>query len=69
MSEKTELLTAESWIARCAARFAEKTAPMQLSTEDCVEMAKICWEENRRDLSESPEDCADEEMSEWTDDA
>lgn len=61
----TELLTPEYWIARCAARFAEKTAPMQLSSEDCVELAKICWEENGRDLIASPEDCADEEMGYW----
>lgn len=65
MTEKPELLTKEVWIARCAARFAEKTAPMQLAPEDCVEIAKICWEENGRDLSEPPEDCADEEMGCW----
>ena len=64
----SELLTKEDWIARCAARFAEKTAPMQLSTEDCLEVAKICWDGIGRDLSESPEDCADEVMSEWTND-
>lgn len=58
----------EDWIARCAARFAEKTAPMQFSPEDCIDIAKICWDENGRDPSKSPEDCADEEMSEWTND-
>ena len=62
----SELLTKEDWIARCAARFAEKTAPMQLSSEDCLECAKICWDDDcGRDLSKSPEDHADAAMGCW----
>jgi len=60
-------MTEELWLKRCAARFAEK-APW-LSEEDCAEQASMCFEycaENN--LHKHPEDCADEEMSEWTDD-
>lgn len=62
-----EGMTEELWLNRCAARFSEK-APW-LSKDECAEQASMCFEycaENN--LHEHPEDCADEEMSEWTDD-
>jgi hypothetical protein len=55
------------WLARCAARFRKKC--LFLSAEECEEQAEICYEHFAEcNQLDSPEDCADEEMHEWTDD-
>jgi len=64
-------MTREEWKARCAARFAEVAT--WLSKEDCAEQAQMCFESFvdapfDETAEYHPEDCADEEMSEWTDD-
>ena len=62
-----EGMTKEIWLKRCAARFAAY-APW-LSKEDCKEQANMCFEFcAESNLQESPEDCADEEISEWIND-
>ena len=61
-----EGMTEELWIAKCAAQF--KNVCPTLTDEECSDQAKICFESVDSDLMEVPEDCADDEMSEWTDD-
>jgi hypothetical protein len=61
-----EGMTEELWISKCAAQF-RKVCP-SMTDEECSGLAEICFESVGGDLMEVPEDCADEEMSEWTDD-
>ncbi len=58
-------LTREEWLARCAARFVEKAnAPEQLARD----MAESQLENLKDDLTENPEEAADDEMLYWTED-
>jgi hypothetical protein len=61
-----EGMTKELWLKKCAAQF-KKVCP-SMTDEECSDLAEICFESVGSDLMEVPEDCADEEMSEWTDD-
>lgn len=58
-------LTKDEWIIRCADRLALVIDWMTLSQRE--ELAEICLDACDNDLSESPEDAADEELSCWQD--
>ena len=64
-------MTKDEWIARCAARYQERAG---MTPEQANEAAKACFEaeSGETEFSEAveyrPEDCADEDMSCWTDD-
>ena len=62
-------MTKGEWIARCAARYQERAG---LTQEQAREAAEACFDAESREpgseFSEVPEDCADEDMSCWTDD-
>lgn len=66
-------MTKDEWIARCAARYAERAG---LNETEAKAAAVACFDaesgEPGFEFSEaveySPEDCADEDMSYWTDD-
>lgn len=60
-----EGMNEELWLTRCAAQF-KKRCP-ELTDDQCTYQAKVCFESAGCDLTEDPEDCADEEMSEWND--
>lgn len=53
------------WLEACAARFIEKA---KVERDFAVEAAEACLENVEGDLSENPVECADEEMSCWTND-
>lgn len=54
----------EEWIARCAARYAERGG---LGAVQAKEFAEISLEGIDGDLTENPEDTADEDMTCWSD--
>lgn len=56
-------MTQEEWIARCAARLNSRSG---MPVDEAKDVAESCLENLDYDLSESPEDAADEEMSCWT---
>ena len=56
-------LTREQWLARCAARFREVAA---VETPGDMELAEAQLENLKDDLTENPEDAADDEMSYWS---
>lgn len=66
-------MTKDEWIARCAARYQQQAA---LTPEQARDAAEACFDaeagEPGFEFSESaeygPENCADEDMSCWTDD-
>ena len=62
-------MTKAEWLKRCAARFEERGG---CSKELAWEMAQSCFYEKDGDflthVKESPEDCADEDMSYWSND-
>ena len=66
-------MTKEEWIARSAARYQERAG---LTPEQAKDAAEACFDaesgEPGFEFSEAveyrPEDCADEDMSNWTDD-
>jgi hypothetical protein len=64
MSHNTEDMTKEKWLADCAARFKQRVP--DANDEFCNEQAEICFESIGGDLTEIPADCADEELSNWT---
>jgi hypothetical protein len=55
--------TREQWLARCAARFASVAA---IEEPGATELAEIQLENLKGDLTENPEEAADDEMSYWT---
>lgn len=58
-------MTKSEWLKRCAARFMEK-APWLTDTDDQAEMCFDAYMGEFDALAEySPEDAADEEMSNW----
>ena len=67
-------MTEEKWIADCAARFKERLKNCEGFGEEgfddkfCQDQGEICFDNVERDLSEDPASCADEELSNWTDD-
>lgn len=52
----------QEWLDRCAAQFTQRA---NLNAEDANAHAETCLEFVSGDLSEEPEDVADEEMSNW----
>lgn len=54
----------EEWLTRCAARFETRAG---LSLELARSFAEVSLEIVDGDLTENPEDAADEEMNCWTD--
>lgn len=58
-------ITKEEWIQRSAARFKDRGG---LTEEEAREQAKASFETVNGDLSENPEDAADEDMSYWDND-
>lgn len=66
-------MTKDEWIARCADRYQERAG---LTPEQAKAAAEACFDAESGDpgfeFSEQveyrPEDCADEDMSNWTDD-
>ncbi len=55
----------EEWLTRCAARY-ETRAGLHLNV--ARELAEIALDSVDGDLSQCPEDGADADMDEWTDD-
>jgi hypothetical protein len=51
----------KEWLARCAERFAKRGG---CSDQDSRDFAEACLE-SRLNEDDSPEDCADEDMSYW----
>jgi len=51
------------WLSKCAKRYEEKAL---LMPETAYEMAEACLENLGGDLTESPIEAADEDMSCWT---
>lgn len=59
-------LKKQEWIDRCATRYMRHGGVGETLAR---EMAATCWDEEQDNpTSQSPEDCADEDMSYWTDD-
>jgi hypothetical protein len=56
-------LTREQWLERCAARFRSVAA---MKPELARSFAETQLESLKDDLTENPEDAADDEMSYWT---
>jgi hypothetical protein len=56
-------MTEKLWIIKCAAQF-RKVYP-SIGISDASDLAEMCFEDANGDLTEVPEDCADDEMSEW----
>jgi hypothetical protein len=59
-------MTKEKWLADCAARFKQRVSDM--TDEEAKWQADLALESVDGDLTEHPSDCADEELSCWTDD-
>jgi hypothetical protein len=57
--------TREQWLERCAARF--RSVCPSMSVEDAKGLAESQLENLNDDLTENPEDAADDEMSYWGD--
>jgi hypothetical protein len=57
-------ITRDEWVARCAARLIERGVTEDLHPHS---IADACLETLDEDLTESPEEAADEELSYWTD--
>ncbi len=55
----------EEWLTRCAARFATRGG---LHLKQARDFAEAALENLNGDLTENPEEAADEDMSYWTDD-
>lgn len=54
----------EEWIRRCAARYEERAG---LHCLQACDIAEACLENLDGDLTENPEDAADEDLSYWHD--
>lgn len=54
----------EEWIRRCAARFEQRGG---LHLNQARDFAEACLENLDGDLTENPEDAADEDMTYWGD--
>ncbi len=52
----------QEWLDACAAQFIRRA---KMLPEDATHHASVCLESVNGDLTESPEDAADEEMSNW----
>lgn len=52
----------QEWLDRCAAQFLKRVS---INAEDAMAFAEACLEFVQNDLTEPPEDAADEEMSNW----
>lgn len=66
MSDMTPTaLSREQWLARCAAHFQKVAA---LAEPSAMDLAESQLETLKGDLSENPEQAADDEMSYWTKD-
>lgn len=61
MNEGT--ITREVWLQRCVARLMERAG---LGRDDAMLLAESQLENLKDDLSENPEDAADDELSYWT---
>jgi len=59
-----EGMTKELWLKRCSARLRAKIPDMDISESDGI--AEACFENLDNDLTEHPEDAADEELSCWS---
>lgn len=59
-----EPISREDWLNRCAARLIERAA---LTREVALDIAEAQLENIKEDLTENPEDMADEELSCWGD--
>ena len=62
-----EGMTKELWLKRCSERLRAKIPDMEI--DESKGIAEACFENLDNDLSEHPEDAADEEMSYWDNDA
>lgn len=56
----------EEWLKRCEAQFDKRVQDDKANWKDAAE---ACYESMYEDFQEDPEDAADEEMSNWDDDA
>ena len=56
----------KEWVKRCAAQFDKRVQNDRANWEDA---AQECYASMRDDFQEDPEGAADEEMSNWDDDA
>lgn len=52
------------WLSRCAAQYMKRIG---MSEEDARDAAKAALENLDNDLTENPEDAADEDLSYWQD--
>lgn len=60
-----EIAAKGDWLMKCAARYEDKA---KIDSSLALDFAKGCLENVDGDLSESPVECADEDMSCWTND-
>ncbi len=58
-------ISKEEWLKRCAAQLVLRSG---IEPETAAEIAETVFESAEEDLNESPEECADEEMSYWDND-
>lgn len=56
-------ITREQWLERCAARFISVAA---VGKQDAHDLAESQLENLKDDLTENPEQAADDELSYWT---
>lgn len=60
-------MTKREWLQRCAARYVEKAGVTQEQADD---FAEVCYDaqqiETGEIYTENPENCADEDMEEWS---
>lgn len=54
----------EEWIQRCAARFEVRAS---MGKDEAIRCAEACLENLGGDLTESPEEAADEDLTCWGD--
>ena len=57
-------MTKAEWIARCAARYKQRSG---MAADEAQNAAESSFENLGNDLSESPEDAADEDLTRWQD--
>lgn len=60
-----ETITREAWLQQCSDRFMQRVR--DITRNQASEFAEVCLENIDGDLSEDPVECADEDMSYWTD--
>lgn len=52
----------QHWLRRCADRFMQRAG---MSDEDAMGCARACFENLGNDLTENPEDAADDDLTYW----